>query len=399
MDPIRASEIERRKYLEMLDSFPTVAIIQSILAATVLCYCFLSYGVTTHAIVWTALFLISILYRYWLDRGLRPFIFKSKPTKKQLALLLSSRAFIGLVWSIGSIGYIEASPDENFLAAIIWCSALAYAGCLFHQNSVSALLCYFWSIILPLSVYMALVLDCYKEAFILIFCGIAFVILYIQLLHQKVITRIDETITKERLIEKLSNANLSAKLLAEQDALTKLKNRTFFNQKIVKVWRLSHKKQQPLSVVILDIDHFKAYNDNYGHIAGDKALRKIAKCIKQINLESEHSFFARVGGEEFIAVLPNTEVESAVSIANLIREKVEDAAIPHEFSSCSNIVTISAGVSSIIPPKGRSFIELIEMSDKALYQAKEGGRNRVSVLTIQHHAEAQEQLLQKQAVD
>ena len=116
-------------------------------------------------------------------------------------------------------------------------------------------------------------------------------------------------------------------------------------------------------------------------------------------MESEHSFFARVGGEEFIAVLPDTEVDSAVSIANLIREKVEDAAIPHEFSSCSDIVTISAGVSSIIPPKGRSFIELIEMSDKALYQAKEGGRNRVSVLTIQHHAEAQELLLQKQAVD
>jgi diguanylate cyclase (GGDEF)-like protein len=167
----------------------------------------------------------------------------------------------------------------------------------------------------------------------------------------------------------------------------------------VKIWRLCHDKQQSLSIIILDIDHFKAYNDNYGHIAGDKALRKIAKCMKQIDLESEHSFFARVGGEEFIVVLPDTETEQAVSIANLIREKVEDAAIPHAFSSCSDVVTLSAGVSSIVPPKGRSFIELIEISDRALYQAKEGGRNRVSILTNQHHAEVQEPPLQKQTTD
>ncbi|MDC5707674.1 GGDEF domain-containing protein [Vibrio europaeus] len=198
-------------------------------------------------------------------------------------------------------------------------------------------------------------------------------------LHNKAIKRIAEEIEKEQLIRQLSEANHSIKALAEQDALTELKNRTYFNQKIEAVWQRSKEKHQVLCVILFDIDHFKPFNDNYGHVSGDKALRKVAKRLKTIDLEAEYSFFARVGGEEFVAVLPNTRLDKAISIAELIRLDIENAAIAHQYSSCADVITISAGVAMSTSEAASSIIEMMEQADKALYLAKEGGRNQVAI--------------------
>ncbi|MDC5722778.1 GGDEF domain-containing protein [Vibrio europaeus] len=379
MNPNIAIEIERRKHLEMMDAFPMIAILQGALAALVLCVTVLNYGLSNQTIIWAGLFVCVISARYIVDRSLRPRIDSHSMHKTHWLTLLTTRSLIGFVWSLGSIWYIQLAPEHNLLSTTIWCTALAFAGTIFHINSISALQVYFWSLILPLVVYFSLGLERLFEAFILVLCGVIYVSLYTRILHNKAIKRIAEEIEKEQLIRQLSEANHSIKALAEQDALTELKNRTYFNQKIEAVWQRSKEKHQVLCVILFDIDHFKPFNDNYGHVSGDKALRKVAKRLKTIDLEAEYSFFARVGGEEFVAVLPNTRLDKAISIAELIRLDIENAAIAHQYSSCADVITISAGVAMSTSEAASSIIEMMEQADKALYLAKEGGRNQVAI--------------------
>ncbi|WP_414932169.1 GGDEF domain-containing protein [Vibrio europaeus] len=379
MNPNIAIEIERRKHLEMMDAFPMIAILQGALAALVLCVTVLNYGLSNQTIIWAGLFVCVISARYIVDRSLRPRIDSHSMHKTHWLTLLTTRSLIGFVWSLGSIWYIQLAPEHNLLSTTIWCTALAFAGTIFHINSILALQVYFWSLILPLVVYFSLGLERLFEAFILVLCGVIYVSLYTRILHNKAIKRIAEEIEKEQLIRQLSEANHSIKALAEQDALTELKNRTYFNQKIEAVWQRSKEKHQDLCVILFDIDHFKPFNDNYGHVSGDKALRKVAKRLKTIDLEAEYSFFARVGGEEFVAVLPNTRLDKAISIAELIRLDIENAAIAHQYSSCADIITISAGVAMSTSEAASSIIEMMEQADKALYLAKEGGRNQVAI--------------------
>ncbi len=379
MNPNIAIEIERRKHLEMMDAFPMIAILQGALAALVLCVTVLNYGLSNQTVIWAGLFVCVISARYIVDRSLRPRIDTHSMHKSYWLTLLTTRSLIGFVWSLGSIWYIQLAPEHNLLSTTIWCTALAFAGTIFHINSISALQVYFWSLILPLVVYFSIGLERLFEAFILVLCGVIYVSLYTRILHNKAIKRIAEEIEKEQLIRQLSEANHSIKALAEQDALTELKNRTYFNQKIETVWQRSKEKRQDLCVILFDIDHFKPFNDNYGHVSGDKALRKVAKRLKAIDLEAEYSFFARVGGEEFVAVLPNTRLDKAISIAELIRFDIENAAIVHQYSSCADVITISAGVAISTSEQASSIIEMMEQADKALYLAKEGGRNQVAI--------------------
>ncbi|KJY83342.1 diguanylate cyclase [Vibrio galatheae] len=388
MDSSITFEIERRKHLEMLDAFPLIAILQSGLAALVLSVSVFNYGISTHSIIWAMLFIVVISLRYLVDRYLRPLIDNGSMKQIHWIGMLIARSLVGFVWSLGSIWYIQVAPEQNLLASTIWCTALAFAGTIFHINSVSVLRAYFWSLILPLVIYFSLGLNRHFEAFILVLCGVIYMSLYTRTLHNKAIVRIKEAIEKEQLIRQLSEANLSIKQLAEQDALTLLKNRTYFNQKIETIWQRTQKYQQTLCVILFDIDHFKPFNDNYGHVAGDKALRSVAKRLTFIDLEAEYSFFARVGGEEFVAVLPNTSLDKAIAIAELIRLEVESASIPHQHSSCSNVITISAGVAISSANEKCSMIELMERADKALYQAKEGGRNQIAVMNLRSHLAA-----------
>ncbi|KLN65752.1 MULTISPECIES: GGDEF domain-containing protein [Vibrio] len=378
MNPDIAIEVERRKHLEMMDAFPMIALLQGALATLVLSVTVLNYGLSDQSIVWALLFVCVITARYAIDHSLRPRIDTHSMTKVHWFGLLTTRSLIGFVWSLGSIWYIQIAPEDNLLSTTIWCTALAFAGTIFHINSISALQIYFWSLILPLVAYFSVGLERLFEAFILVLCGVIYVSLYTRFLHNKAIKRITEEIEKEQLIHQLSEANLSIKLLAEQDALTELKNRTYFNHKIEVVWQRTLEKRQDLCVILFDIDHFKPFNDNYGHIAGDKALRKVAKRLKLIDLEAEYSFFARVGGEEFVAVLPNTTIDKAIQLAERIRLDIESASISHQYSSCSDVITISAGVAISSLEESSSIIELMERADKALYKAKEGGRNQVA---------------------
>ena len=133
---------------------------------------------------------------------------------------------------------------------------------------------------------------------------------------------------------------------------------------------------KPISLILVDVDYFKNYNDVYGHLAGDSCLQKIAHTIRD-SLRRAGNFAARYGGEEFAVILPDTDAEGAYLFAESLREKIENLNIEHTDSKTGKNVTVSLGVSTTVPKKDSTQDELISLADKALYKAKQAGRNRV----------------------
>lgn len=164
--------------------------------------------------------------------------------------------------------------------------------------------------------------------------------------------------------------------MAYIDSLTKIANRRYFDGFLEKEWSYCKRNQKELSIILLDIDFFKQYNDTYGHQAGDLCLQKIARCLED-KLNRSHDLVARYGGEEFICILPNTNKFDAINIATKLKIAVQNLEIPHENSRISSIVTISLGVSTVIPKDKLEKTKLIKKAYNALYLAKENGRNRV----------------------
>jgi diguanylate cyclase (GGDEF)-like protein/PAS domain S-box-containing protein len=166
------------------------------------------------------------------------------------------------------------------------------------------------------------------------------------------------------------------KLIAFMDGLTGVANRRHFDNNLDLEWRRAMRSAKSISLIIVDVDYFKNYNDLYGHLAGDSCLRKIAHTIRD-SLRRAGNFAARYGGEEFAVILPDTDAEGAYLFAESLREKIENLNIEHKDSTVGRNVTVSLGVSTTVPEKNSTHDELISLADKALYKAKQGGRNRV----------------------
>jgi len=182
-----------------------------------------------------------------------------------------------------------------------------------------------------------------------------------------------------QMIEKYFRNKGDAKL-ASIDSLTGILNRRGFDHALNREWHRAHRSGTELSVLMMDVDYFKSYNDYYGHQQGDRCLEAIASVVEK-SLKRPGDIFARYGGEEFVAVV-TANPEGARHIAEKIRQDVEQLNIPHKRSIISDYVTISIGMASVIPNKGNSPQKLIALADKALYEAKEGGRNRLCITTV-----------------
>ena len=169
--------------------------------------------------------------------------------------------------------------------------------------------------------------------------------------------------------------NQKLQILANIDSLTQIPNRHRFKEFYNREWRRMAREQSPLAVILCDIDYFKKYNDSYGHQAGDHCLQKVAQAIANI-VKRPADLVARYGGEEFVIILPNTEGLGALKVAEAIRQKIEQLQLEHARSTVSDFVTLSLGVSYVVPSQDSSQELLLATADKALYQAKQQGRNQ-----------------------
>ncbi|MEY6431083.1 diguanylate cyclase [Thioalkalicoccus limnaeus] len=170
--------------------------------------------------------------------------------------------------------------------------------------------------------------------------------------------------------------------LSMQDGLTDIPNRRRFDERLVEEWARASRNGQPLSLAMMDIDHFKPYNDHYGHGAGDECLRRVARAL-QASVSRPPDFVARYGGEEFVALMPDTDGNGARHVAERLRRTIEALAIPHQHSKTAAIVTLSIGVATR-PTACRETDRqrLLELADQALYRAKQHGRNQTCLAQL-----------------
>lgn len=178
--------------------------------------------------------------------------------------------------------------------------------------------------------------------------------------------------------QQLLDTNLMLQRLMNSDGLTGLSNRRHFDEYLELEWRRAMREQQQLSLLMIDVDYFKVYNDSFGHLAGDEALRQVAEAIRG-SCSRPTDLPARYGGEEFALVLPNTSPGGARLVAEKLRQTVHGLAIPHTAPQADSRLIVSIGLATQTPPLGSHCRQLISAADKGLYLAKDSGRNQVGI--------------------
>lgn len=169
--------------------------------------------------------------------------------------------------------------------------------------------------------------------------------------------------------------------LSSIDGLTAVPNRRRYDEALAQEWRRGQRNNTPLSIIFMDIDHFKLYNDTYGHLLGDDCLKLVARTLAG-ELRRPGDFLARYGGEEFVVVLPETDLPGVEFLAEAMRKAIMGLSVPHEQSPTAPYVTVSFGTATMMPALGSSPSVLIEAADKMLYLAKKEGRNQVRSISL-----------------
>ncbi|WP_213881678.1 sensor domain-containing diguanylate cyclase [Pseudomonas sp. dw_358] len=176
--------------------------------------------------------------------------------------------------------------------------------------------------------------------------------------------------------EQLAHLHRELEALSYQDGLTGIANRRRFDNTLAKEWSEAQRSGQPLSLILMDIDCFKQYNDQYGHLRGDECLKRVGQLLS-LAAQRPRDLVARFGGEEFVWLLPDTDAEAARELAEKCRVLVRQQRIAHELSPVAPVVTLSLGVGTVMPSPEQSSTSFVEQVDRALYQAKREGRDRV----------------------
>lgn len=179
----------------------------------------------------------------------------------------------------------------------------------------------------------------------------------------------------EKIMGELQAANEKLKVLSAQDGLTGVSNRRVFEEYLEREWRCAQRQKEPITIIMLDVDYFKMYNDTYGHFLGDECLKRIATVLTE-SAKRSGDLVARYGGEEFVIVARNTDATGAQVLAEKIRHAVAALKVPHDMSKVAPHVTVSLGIATTIPAFNTSYRRIMETADKALYRAKREGRNR-----------------------
>ena len=326
---------------------------------------------------WSLLLIAVMGGRYLLLRAFRRAT-RAKPLDHdswQRNFVMGSCA-AGLVWGLSGVllFHPDSFPHQVFLAFVL---GGMVAGAIPLMSSVNhAYRCFAIPVVLPISIQMFAVGDrvhLIMGLMTLVF-GIAMLVsaAQVQRLFQE-----SESL-RQRLFSSVK-AGQALEQMMRQDVLTGIANRRLFEEELEKEWRRAQREKGKLSIISADIDHFKEYNDLYGHPAGDECLVKVAKTMEAA-LYRPGDIVARIGGEEFAFLLPQTDLSGATSVADLMRQRIIDLNLPHAGSPTAEQVTMSFGIASSDNASVSSATDLLRASDVALYDAKSQGRNRIGVI-------------------
>ena len=286
-----------------------------------------------------------------------------------------SAGMIGAIYGIGIVCFFNYLPILNQVYLLLLIAVMTPAGLVSFSSDKLSFDMYVYPLLIPPIIW--LFLQGQFEYFYIGICSIIYLCVVKKLFiwnYDTLTNAIRLKIENAHLLESLKIVNSRLEVLSVIDDLTNVANRRSLDETLEKEWLRAQRMKVPLSMLILDIDYFKEYNDEFGHQKGDECLTYIAKFMKE-SLSRSSDFVARYGGEEFCIIMPDTNMTGAIKLAEKIHSGIRDLKIPNPSSKVSKYLTVSIGLASTVPVDGDTHMDLIYTSDKALYKAKSDGRN------------------------
>lgn len=286
-------------------------------------------------------------------------------------------ALSGITYGGGAVYVFGQLPELHQLALICMLATLPPSGLVFFITDKLSFNLFFLPMLVPVTLQNLIIGDRFHVY--LGICGVIYIIIIrylFSLNHNNLRESIYLRLVNIELVESLSNTNKKLEQLSTIDELTKLANRRQFDWSLKKEISRARRTGSSLSLIMVDIDNFKKYNDAYGHVKGDECLQLIAKTIQK-NTQRPGDLVARYGGEEIAIILPETTMEGALNFAKTIHEGIQELKINQVKSANNPYVSVSIGVATMQQENHISEKDLISEADRALYQAKETGRNRI----------------------
>jgi diguanylate cyclase (GGDEF)-like protein len=326
---------------------------------------------------WVALLFVVIAARIWLTAQVRERLERRGFDPLDALRHALTTGLSGIAWGVGGLFVTTAEPMGVALV-ITGIHALVMGGVVTLSAYVPAFLSYALPACLPMIAVLALggdttseVMAAYSFLFLLLMVGIAFYF------NRALRRNWELTFEKEDLIGALTEAHDRLAVLAETDGLTGLANRRRFDEALEREVARLRRGGRSLSLVLLDVDHFKAFNDAHGHVAGDDCLRQVAGVMPAF-CHRATDLAARYGGEELAILLPDTPHDGATAVAESVRSRVAGLAIPHRGTGAATVVTVSLGVATVGHGCELTPRDLVRLADAQLYRAKSAGRNCVA---------------------
>ena len=282
---------------------------------------------------------------------------------------------LGALYGFGFVLFFDQLPILSHVYFLTVLALLTPAGLVSFTSDKLTYYLYIYLLMLPVIIRLFVVGQ--LEYFNFGICAIIFTIVGRSLFvwnHNVLTNAIQLKIENESLSNSLKSINERLTELSIIDELTQVANRRSLDDSLEKEWLRAKRMTAPISFLMIDIDYFKQYNDEFGHLKGDDCLIKVADYLKQ-NLNRSGDFIARYGGEEFCIIMPETDLNGAIQFAKNIQAGVRDLKIDNPGSEVSKYLTVSIGVASVVPDSNDTYMDLIYTSDKALYKAKNDGRN------------------------
>ena len=362
--------------------------ILSILAASLITYLAIESGFIVVGISWWAAFVVVSLLRTW-----NTVKFCRVSDRQQITdycpwfrWFYFYTFLAGMAWCVGGI-FIGSHLDQMYQVYVlivligVGAAAIPLLGVV-HR----VMLAFQIPTTIPYLIYIAIIFE--DRGIFLIFMFALYLIGVTAAIHS-----MDKNLSKSLELQyekaqlansltesnqELQDANEKLETLTLEDSLTGLNNRRYFEMQLEAEWLRQARDNKILTLMVIDIDYFKLYNDTYGHADGDDCLKEVAQVLKS-SLHRPSDVISRIGGEEFVVLLPGVDEVGALSVAKEMKKQLNQAVLTHATSPLGDNVTVSIGIASVVPDKHSTTLSLFKAADKALYSAKAKGRNQVVV--------------------